>query len=249
MPRLVIRPKWNQHMGKCGFPVKLSQALSFWVRCIDPKNPRRGQAPRRASAVGKRLDKSTCDLDRLEPPGWQKKIITKVPPTHQIHVESDELMRLRYICIDRQATIRRKSSTIHLDVRYEIQIASISLFHDTWSKSTEAQNTMTSASQMHWAAVVQASWNLWWEKKGAKMSQAIISNLKISILGFWTSVKQISWSCSWLLSLAASSSFSTDTREPMVSPYGLICRLEQESKKRYRSASFEANSLKLCRPT
>ena len=66
MPRHSSKMK---SLGKCGFPVKLSQALSFWVRCIDPKNPRRGQAPRRASAVGKRLDKSTCDLDRLEPPG------------------------------------------------------------------------------------------------------------------------------------------------------------------------------------
>lgn len=107
--------------------------------------------------------------------------------------------------------------------------------HDvTWSKSTEAQNTMTSASQMHWAAVVQASWNLWWKKKVP--SHHKISNIKmfVAILGFWTSVKQIKIprSCSWLLSLAASSSFSTDTREPMVSPYGLICRLWARKKEK-----------------
>lgn len=227
-------------MGKCGFPVKLSQALSFWVRCIDPKNPRRGQAPRRASAVGKRLDKSTCDLDRLEPPGWQTcNEGSSNTPGSEIHVESDELMRLRYICIDRQATIRRKSSTIHLDVRYEIQIASISVFHGIWwrmkqiNRGTEHHdlrfpNALGSSSASFLKSLVEK-----------KRYQAIIRFLtskccNSSILGFWTSVKQIKIprSCSWLLSLAASSSFSTDTREPMVSPYGLICRLWARKKEK-----------------
>lgn len=160
-------------------------------------------------------------------------------PGSEIHVESDDLMRLRYICIDRQATIRRKSSTIHLDVRYEIQIASISVFHGIWwrmkqiNRGTEHHdlrfpNALGSSSASFLKSLVEK-----------KRYQAIIRFLtskccNSSILGFWTSVKQIKIprSCSWLLSLAASSSFSTDTREPMVSPYGLICRLWARKKEK-----------------
>lgn len=169
MPRLVTRPKWNQ-CGKCGFPLKLSVSEFGALTPKTPEEVRLLEEPVRLANV--LISQLAISI------GWNLQVQTfnegsSNTPGSEIHVESDDLMRLRYICIDRQATIRRKSSTIHLDVRYEIQIVSISLFHGTWchmkqiNRGTEHHdlrfpNALGSSSASFLKSLV--------EKKGAKPS-------------------------------------------------------------------------------